>query len=313
MVVFYSETHLPYATRYPYYRQFADPHYSGRHRLSVSVPSLENVANGGLDLDQTSDANQVRALYDGAILSFDDQVGVVLKALEKFHLRDDTIVIITTDHGEDLLESPSSWGHGRFFWGDDYDNRIPLIVSDPELRGRERVVRETMSSIDLMPTLLERVGLPAPATCEGHSVLDLWRGQRAERDRFIFAENCVLLGGEKELDTDRYLRYPPLMETLELTEPETGQVGLKREYMDLIIEAKHRMIRSSQWKLIYMPLVTGARYELYDLRSDPECRRDVKDKYPVVFEEFKKRLWDWMEKDPRHCRRGDHMVPREVM
>jgi arylsulfatase A-like enzyme len=311
MVVFYSETHLPYATRFPYYTRFSDPNYHGPHKLCINVPGMEVVGGGSFKAQDFFNARQLRDLYDGAVLSFDDQVGEVVKTLKGLNLWNDTIVIITTDHGENLLEEPTSdWGHGRFCFGDDYDKRIPLIISDPADRGRPRAIGELMSTLDIMPTLLERVGLPSPTTCEGRSLLDLLRGQRREHSGTIFAETGTLLGGDSELDSDHYLRYPPLIKTLEITDPESGQIGIKKEYLDPMIEARHRMIRTPEWKLVYMPLVDGAKYELFDVRNDPGCHTDVKAAHPEVFSDLKSQLWTWMKKDPLRQEKGEHLVRR---
>jgi len=312
MIVFYSETHLPYATRYPYYRRFTDPAYDGLHKSCVYVPDPREAASGRFDPEACYDVDQVRALYDGAVLSFDDQVGVIVRSLKDLNLWDDTIVIVSSDHGEDILESPHSWGHGHYFFGDDYDSRIPVIINDPALRGRgpARTIDEPASSIDLMPTLLERVGLPAPETCEGESLLDLIQGRRAERDRTVFAETGVLMGGGREISDSGALVYPSLIEMFEVADMRTGQVGIRGEYSDLLIEARHRMLRTSRWKLVYIPLVAAARYQLYDIRSDPECRRDVKDAYPAVFDDLKARLWRWIERDALRRRQDDHVVGR---
>jgi arylsulfatase A-like enzyme len=312
MIVFYSETHMPYATRYPYYRRFADPDYRGPHKVNVYMPDPRVVASGAFDPAAGFDREQLRALYDGAVLSFDDQVGEVLAALRQLNLWDDTLVVVTSDHGEDLLEVPMQYGHGHGFAGDDYDSRIPLVISDPAMRGRgaARVIGEPASSIDLMPTLLERVGLGVPATCEGRSLLDLVRGRRAEGDRAVFAEAGVLLDGGRTLpDRQGLLLYPPLMEMFQVTDLASGQVGLDPACWDLLIRARHRMIRTRQWKLVYMPTADGgARYALYDVVRDPECLRDVSVEQGEVAARLKAALWQWMEADPLRRREGEQLV-----
>ncbi|MBN2582379.1 MAG: sulfatase-like hydrolase/transferase [Planctomycetes bacterium] len=316
MVVFYSETHLPFSTPYPYYRMFSQPGYKGPHKLSVNIDSYERVASAGVDAQTFFDPVQVTALYDGAIRSFDDQAGEILASVKELNLWDDTMVIVMTDHGEDLLETGDrSWGHGRFLFGDDYDNRIPLIISDPQLRGKPRVINEMTSTLDIMPTLLDRVGLPVPSACEGESQLGLIRGQRSERPREVFAENSVLLAGDMETKGSQYMSYPPLVDMLEVTEPDSGQVGIKREYLDLLITARQRMIRTPEWKLLYTPLKDqdGASYELYDLKVDPQCLHDVQNQHPDVLRDLKARLWQWMEQDPMRCRQGEHMVRKSAV
>lgn len=315
MVVFYSETHLPYSTSYPYYRMFSQPGYEGPHKLSVNIDSYERVASAGVDAGTFFDPVQATALYDGAVRSFDDQAGEILDSVRELNLWDDTVIMVMSDHGEDLLDAEDrSWGHGRFLFGDDYDSRIPLIISDPQWRGRPRIVSELTSTLDLMPTLLDRVGAAVPPTCEGESLMGLIRGERQERPREVFAESGVLLCGDMQARGAQYLSYPPLVDMLEVTEPDTGQVGIKSEYLDLLVTARQRMIRTPEWKLLYTPLTEhhGAEYQLYDLKADPQCRRDVAAQHPDVLTDLKARLWQWMERDPVRSRQGDHIVRRHA-
>jgi arylsulfatase A-like enzyme len=310
MVTFYSETHLPYSTRYPYYKKFTDPQYEGNHKMCVYMPDPRQVARGEIDPEESFDVDQVRGLYDGAVLSFDDQVGEVLEALHELDLWDDTIVVVMSDHGEDLMETPGAYGHGNSFDGDDFDSRIPLVISDPLLRGRgERVVGDTVSSLDLMPTLLARLDAPTPATCKGTSLLSLVEGRPQVVDNRIFAETEVLMGGGREFHDDQRIIYPPLLDMLEVSDIASGQVGVSERYVDLLVQARQRMIRTDRWKLVYTPLKSGARYELFDIQQDPSCRHDVKESYPDVTARLKGELWGWMKQDERRHEQGEHLLP----
>ncbi len=307
MVTFYSETHIPYATRYPYYRKFSPPKYQGPHKVAMYVPDYVNMGKGKLDLD-FYDPPQLRALYDAAILSFDDEVGRIMRHLRELNLHENTIVIVTSDHGENLFETPTSWGHGSFFFGGNHDVHIPLIISDPALRGQgPRVVNELASSLDIMPTLLERLGLEVPETCRGRSLLPAVEGRGEVGERQIFFESGVWIGGEPDLEGE-YLKYPSMLDTLEVSNAQTGQLGIGSQYFDQIMTAKHRMLRTNKWKLIYMPTVRGAEYQLFDIENDPHSARNVKDEYPEVYEQLKDDLWKWMLEDTDRVRRGENIV-----
>lgn len=312
IIAFYSETHVPFATKHPYYEWFTDPTYTGRHKLSVFTPNYEDFAGGKVDLRSYFDPQQSIDLYDGAIRSFDTQAAAVLEALKDLRLGDETLVMLTSDHGEELFERPGTWGHGQFFWGDDVDSRVPLVIRDPFASADgPRVIDEPASVIDIMPTLLDRIGAEPPATCEGQSLMSLLRGERGERNRAVFAETSILMAGEKEpqLEGRPYLSYPPLVSAVDISDLETGQVGIRRNLLERVVQAKHRMVRDRQWKLIYCPLVSGAHYELYDVQADPQCRTDVKDRYPEVFARYRRMLWEWMECDPLRVRSpDDHLV-----
>src|SRR5690606_12297902 len=103
---------------------------------------------------------QIRDLYDGAVRFFDDHVGQVLASLEKNGLRENTIVIIMSDHGDDLFEPNTTFSHGLSFNGGDQTNQIPLIVHVPDSRFGAKKVDRLVRTIDIAPTLLDLLGLP---------------------------------------------------------------------------------------------------------------------------------------------------------
>ncbi|MEI6675373.1 MAG: sulfatase-like hydrolase/transferase, partial [Verrucomicrobiota bacterium] len=106
--VFFSCNHLPYRSQEPYCSLFSDPAYRGRNKNGVDFDIDAFI--GGTDLESKWNAlappevAQIRALYDGCTRQFDACVGRVLAALKRDGLEDNTIVIITGDHGDDLYE-----------------------------------------------------------------------------------------------------------------------------------------------------------------------------------------------------------------
>jgi len=122
----------------------------------------------------TDDVRTARRGYLGEISYIDDKLGDLLGALDTFGMRDDTIVIFTSDHGEMLGE------HGHFFKRTHYEwsVRVPLIVSVPgQASGAGHRSARVVSLVDLFPTLLEMAGLDTPDGLDGHSVLPLVNGQ----------------------------------------------------------------------------------------------------------------------------------------
>jgi arylsulfatase A-like enzyme len=102
---------------------------------------------------------QITALYDGCVRMFDDSVGRVVAELEKQGLMDDTIILITGDHGDDLFEPNCTFGHGTTFNGGDQANHVPAIFHIP---GVEEAAAHTQitRTLDFAPTLLDLVGAP---------------------------------------------------------------------------------------------------------------------------------------------------------
>jgi choline-sulfatase len=122
----------------------------------------------GLDLENITD-DQVRAArhaYFGAISFVDEQIGIVLDALEESGLADDTIILLIGDHGE-MLGERSLWYKMNFFEG---GARIPMIVQAPGRFAPARVAAN-VSLLDLLPTLVELAGGSVTGSHDGTSLL----------------------------------------------------------------------------------------------------------------------------------------------
>ncbi len=127
-----------------------------------------------------------RRLYDGEIRFTDAQIGRVLSRLEELGLADDTIVVLTSDHGEQLGEGVL-WDHCKTLHG--RETRVPLLVRDPARAGRRR---EVATTTDVVPTILARLDLPYDAahydgvdlatTDERRPVSSFWRRKRIVQD-----------------------------------------------------------------------------------------------------------------------------------
>ncbi len=126
--------------------------------------------------------------YFAAISGIDEQFGKIIDALEQWGLTDNTIVVLTSDHGE-LLGS-----HGMFAKHSWHEESIgvPLLIRWPE-QLKPKVCDDVINTVDIMPTLLELAGLDTPHTVQGNSAADLLKtvegsgsnqaGERAEEQR----------------------------------------------------------------------------------------------------------------------------------
>lgn len=113
--------------------------------------------------------------YDAEIATADIQVGRLLDHLARGGRLDRTIVVVLGDHGESLGEHGEEQ-HGFFIY--DSDVHIPLIVAGPGIGAR--VVREQVRIVDVMPTLLQLIGIAAPKAVQGRSLVPLVRGDRLD-------------------------------------------------------------------------------------------------------------------------------------
>ena len=116
---------------------------------------------------------RMKSWYDGCVAHVDEQIGRFLAGLEGFGIYDEALVVITSDHGEEFLD------HGRLLHGNlPYDElaRVILLFKLPRsVRGGTRI-DGLASTVDIMPTILDALGAPAPPESEGQSLLGVLSG-----------------------------------------------------------------------------------------------------------------------------------------
>ena len=154
---------------------------------------------------------QVRATYYGMITQVDDQIGRLIAHLKETGEYDKTLIIFTCDHGE-MLGDHWLWGKPGYF---DEAYHIPLIVRDPRREadgGRGKIVGEFTEAIDIMPTILDWLGLELPPSMRRLQPLAVPRqGQRPKGWRqeahweYDFSEIATL-----EAETELELAQRPM-------------------------------------------------------------------------------------------------------
>jgi arylsulfatase A-like enzyme len=158
------EPHGPYAPPEEDRRLFVDPGYAGpvvAEKLGFADPAWSD-----------ADRSHVMDLYDADVHFTDRIVGRLFDALADLGLDDRTLVVLTSDHGEELFER-GQLGHGQSV----YDEllRVPLIVRFPGRALRGRVARQ-VRTMDVFPTMLEAMGRPVPPGLDAVSLLALAHG-----------------------------------------------------------------------------------------------------------------------------------------
>jgi arylsulfatase A-like enzyme len=146
-------------------------HQNAENRLRRVAPSMSG-----------AERRLVRALYDAEVEWVDRRVGWLLDALDRRGLRERTLVVVTSDHGEAFGE------HGLYLHGKGlYDEllRVPLLVAGPGVPAGLRV-GAPVSLTDLAPTLAELLGVPCCAGAQGRSFAALLRGA-APGERVVYA------------------------------------------------------------------------------------------------------------------------------
>jgi arylsulfatase A-like enzyme len=204
----------------------------------------------------------VAAMYDGDIAFTDEKLGRLFARLDAAGRMDDTIVVVTSDHGEQLWEH-GGWRHGNSLY--EHQVRVPLLVYLPE-PVRERFasgtpgrrpgseVESPVALVDLAPTFYELLGVPVTHAMQGESLVPLLAGKPSGL-REILSEN---------INSDR----------LERKSIRTDRFKFIRNY------PKHARSRKA----------AGSEFLLFELRRDPGELKDLSASYPDAVRALAARL-----------------------
>ncbi|MFH1571481.1 MAG: sulfatase [Gemmatimonadota bacterium] len=178
----FLDVHDPYRTPLPARDRYAPAGGYAQDMLDTLLLERRHAAAWWSASQQWWDSDAERAdteayfrdyglLYDGAVRYWDGELRRLLAAVAETGQERRTVVLITADHGEQLLEH-GYFGHANS--GYEVGLRVPLIVWDPlDPRAAGRRIEGTVSLADVMPTVLERVGAPLPAGVQGRSLLPI--------------------------------------------------------------------------------------------------------------------------------------------
>jgi len=143
-----------------------------------------------IDRNDPRQIEYVKALYDEKILQLDQNLKKLFTLLKNPKLKDNTIVIITSDHGEEFME------HGHFDHGSDLyatQTRIPLIIHVPGVAAKK--ITQMTQSIDIYPTVLALAGLRPNSRIEGLNLLDVIKGKKkSQANKFLLSEFMGMKG-----------------------------------------------------------------------------------------------------------------------
>lgn len=129
--------------------------------------------------------DEVIGSYDSSILYVDHLVGQLVKRLRALGLLDRTIVVVTSDQGQEFYEH-RNWGHGHSLY--DEVLRVPLVVRAPGLPAGTRIIEPAML-VDVVPTILELAGLVPAAGLDGQSLVPLVRDGARDGRPDAYAEH----------------------------------------------------------------------------------------------------------------------------
>lgn len=142
------------------YVHYMDPH----DPYMVHPMNGEGYARVALPNPSPDMAARLSEIYDGEVRFFDEHLGRLVAGLRERGLYDDTMIVITADHGEEFHEH-GGWWHGTTLY--DEQTHVPLVVKPADGDARGVVVAGLTSNLDVAPTILTAVGAPVPPAMQG--------------------------------------------------------------------------------------------------------------------------------------------------
>jgi arylsulfatase A-like enzyme len=202
-------------------------------------------------------------IYDNSIRWVDSLIGHLIEELEKQGLRDRTLIVFASDHGEAFGEHGGE-GHARNVYGE--VTETPLILNFPFRLEPGLVVEARTENVDLWPTVLELVGLPPLVDPDGRSVMP---------------EIVAAAGGESA----------PSENGLAFAQIDQAWGKSRRPPYPLVA------VNSGRWRLIY-PAPAPLRAELYDKLEDPDEQVNLAEAHPELVQELSARATEYLESPP---------------
>ncbi|MDQ3369884.1 MAG: sulfatase, partial [Myxococcota bacterium] len=169
------DTHGPWIARKPWIDIYSPGPYHGPFQDFGTAKGLGFLPGrmGCSIIPPKPDIERLIAIYDSAISYQDRELGRFIEQLKAWGIWDQTMLVITADHGEEFFEDKRC-GHG----GSLRDSliRVPLLIYDPARFPGGTIVDEGAEGVDVMPTLLEAVGAPVVEATQGASLIALAQG-----------------------------------------------------------------------------------------------------------------------------------------
>ena len=258
----YSDPHSPYILPEGFENMFlGDAYYKGDELVDPEV--LLDDRNG---IGEHRELKFYVAQYDANIRVVDQAVQEVVDQSSSLGF-DDSLFVLSSDHGEGLGERDQYFRHGPLAYN--ATSHVPLIFYSPGTLDVKRRVAEPVEMVDLFPTLRELVDPEREVPgLEGDSLLPWLTGE----------------GPRREEDAEPALAFTQAGET----HP---------------IQTHFRSVQDERWKLVYHPAydhkgeLVPALYELYDLAADPLETRNLAEAQPAELRRMRAELFAWMNGD----------------
>lgn len=169
------DSHYPWITRRPWIDLYSPPTYDGpfQDRAHADGLGIRVGSMGCAKVPPKREIERLIAIYDSTISYQDRELGRFIAQLKSWGIWDETMLIITADHGEELFEY-GQCGHGSSTR--DLLIRVPLLIHDPARFPGGTIIDEGAEGVDVLPTVLDAVGAPSVGAAQGRSLIPLAQG-----------------------------------------------------------------------------------------------------------------------------------------
>ncbi len=186
------DPHVPYEPPAPFDRMF-EP-----------LPTPDHPARDPrTDYKEPLDRERMIGQYDGDVAFGDREFGRFVRELRAAGVYEDALVIFLSDHGEEFLDH-GRWLHGRSLF--DELIRVPLVVKLPGDRGAGTRVAGQVQGLDVVPTVLEAMGVPLPADLGGQPLQRMLAGDAKPRSAIAEISHRGFVAHGVRTDGDKYVR-----------------------------------------------------------------------------------------------------------
>ncbi len=196
--VHYLDPHFPYE-RDKIYNLASS--YNGRLKDEGFVRTLDKffIWLGKYNLT-TADKNYLKLIYDEEIMFVDEEIGLILKKLKELGIDNNTLIVLTSDHGEEFWEH-NYYEHGHSLYQELV--HVPMIFYYPKKFPKGLKITSQVRSIDVMPTILEMLSIRHDLNMQGESLLPLIAGEET-KDRVAFSESLLYYVERKSIRDGKY-------------------------------------------------------------------------------------------------------------
>jgi len=257
LFIHYWDTHTPYNPPKKYLKKlFINNNYNANITIENILNSIKNdkwrryLKKWML---KAKNVEELLASYDAELSYIDNEIGRLVEYLNKLEILNDTILIITSDHGESLIEHGIYFDHHGLY---DVNIHVPLIIRYPEVIHRKKV-KSLVQHVDLVPTILELLEIKYNGRFDGKSLVMLFEEDIKNFRQFIYTE-------------ESYTQRKFAIRTY--------------KYKYIFAPKKEEAICR------FCGVIHGDFEELYDLENDPEELINIADKNFKTKKELKRLL-----------------------